>query len=339
MGKNIRLLDPVRFVAALAVVLFHYTGHDFHTSLAPVSRFGFLGVPLFFIISGLVIAMSVSGTASPLQFVVRRATRLYPAFIICSLVTLAYVAIVPGAPQFSAYDIAVNMTMFGEMLHGRLINAAYWSLAVEWVFYFLMFGVVWIVDRKNLPIFLWCWLVASALSIICNLGFVGRLLVLHSAPFFVAGVSIYLMSSGDGSRNLKLLCLASLPVAIFWEIGKAAEAHVSGRFESAVVACVVVACYAVIAAIAHLPRTKDRGPLISQIAGRASYPLYLVHETIGDNILHRFYTPGFGGALLIFCLVVAMIFVACVISEFIETPIINRLKRLSVSGRSPAASA
>ena len=51
-------LDLLRFTAAAAVVVFHFYvllpgGTAFQQAIAAVSRFGFLGVPLFFMISSL----------------------------------------------------------------------------------------------------------------------------------------------------------------------------------------------------------------------------------------------------------------------------------------------
>lgn len=68
-------LDLLRLIAVLGVVLFHYgfrgpttfeTTYVAFPALAPCARYGFLGVPIFFIISGSVIAYSAEGrTAMP----------------------------------------------------------------------------------------------------------------------------------------------------------------------------------------------------------------------------------------------------------------------------------
>src|SRR5688572_28370593 len=80
-------LDLLRFLAAAAVMLYHYgfrgsAGADRYLefrfdALGPVCRYGYLGVPLFFMISGFVILMSAVGK-SPREFVATRAARLYP---------------------------------------------------------------------------------------------------------------------------------------------------------------------------------------------------------------------------------------------------------------------
>ena len=81
-------LDLLRFIAAFAVLLFHYSfrgyAKDHYTvmpylSIAPVTKYGYLGVSLFFLISGFVILMTAS-SGSTRHFVISRLVRLYPAF-------------------------------------------------------------------------------------------------------------------------------------------------------------------------------------------------------------------------------------------------------------------
>ena len=68
-GHRVGELDLLRFLAALAVVLYHYTFRGFSNGdmstmpyplLVPVTKYGSLGVELFFMISGFVILMSAS---------------------------------------------------------------------------------------------------------------------------------------------------------------------------------------------------------------------------------------------------------------------------------------
>ena len=88
-------LDVLRLFAALSVVLFHYSfrgaAADDLTrvslpALVPVTKYGYLGVDLFFVISGFVIAWSAEGRHW-LQFAVARFARIYPAFIFCMTAT------------------------------------------------------------------------------------------------------------------------------------------------------------------------------------------------------------------------------------------------------------
>lgn len=81
-------IDLLRFIAAITVVLYHFTFAGYHFGgLSPVQypgleevfKYGFLGVQLFFIISGYVVLMSAQGKTLK-QFFTSRVTRLYPAY-------------------------------------------------------------------------------------------------------------------------------------------------------------------------------------------------------------------------------------------------------------------
>lgn len=77
-------------MAALAVMIFHYgfrgnavgMSQFSYEPMAEAAKYGYLGVELFFMISGFVILMTASA-GSLRRFCVSRAVRLYPSFWIC----------------------------------------------------------------------------------------------------------------------------------------------------------------------------------------------------------------------------------------------------------------
>ena len=87
-------IDLLRFLAALSVVFYHYTYRGFtqgnyspleFPEIGRVTRYGYLGVELFFIISGYAVLLSAQGKTVR-QFFLSRITRLYPAFwVACTL--------------------------------------------------------------------------------------------------------------------------------------------------------------------------------------------------------------------------------------------------------------
>src|SRR4051794_31539154 len=87
---RIELIDAFRGVAIIAVMLFHYLFEwrkeiDHLDAVASWASVGALGVELFFVISGLVITMTILGSRSVIDFAVKRVARLYPAFAVASL--------------------------------------------------------------------------------------------------------------------------------------------------------------------------------------------------------------------------------------------------------------
>ncbi|HEX8659294.1 MAG TPA: acyltransferase family protein, partial [Hymenobacter sp.] len=80
-------IDLLRFLAALSVVIYHFTFFGkrnaqynplYFDELGEVTRYGYLGVHLFFMISGYVVLLSAQGKTIR-QFFLSRISRLYPA--------------------------------------------------------------------------------------------------------------------------------------------------------------------------------------------------------------------------------------------------------------------
>lgn len=144
-------IDGLRAVAVLAVILFH-----FNEALLPS---GFLGVDVFFVISGFVITGSLARHQEHrlrpflLQFYARRVKRLLPLLIVCVLLTSLVGALVvtPGSEEATATWQTGVAALFGAgnlVLHARQFDyfapttglnlfTHTWSLGVEEQFYLL----------------------------------------------------------------------------------------------------------------------------------------------------------------------------------------------------------
>lgn len=134
-----RALDGLRGAALLAVMSFHFG--------MPGARGGWLGVDVFFVLSGFVVANNLRRTAlTPStygRFLVRRAARLYPALVALLLLVLLHDALDSGgltAPSLrSALAAAAQVYNLAQMrwtLEGGGFTPL-WSLGIEWQFYLL----------------------------------------------------------------------------------------------------------------------------------------------------------------------------------------------------------
>jgi len=140
--KYIPQLDGLRAVAILAVFLVHSPLH---------LRGGWMGVDLFFVLSGFLITrILVSQRHKPIKqyfgsFYGRRARRILPAYLLALLVS----TILFGAGWMRQWPYFLGFMNFALPTHEGL--RVLWSLAVEEQFYLVWPFVILFVDRKYLP--------------------------------------------------------------------------------------------------------------------------------------------------------------------------------------------
>jgi len=135
---RIAVLDGLRLLAALMVVVFHYVGRtetdkiiwgagpaEAFPLLHHAAQFGWLGVEMFFMISGFVICMSAWGRDLG-SFIRSRAVRLFPAYWAAILITTTVVTLFPAVVQRRSFsNILVNMSMLQWPLVRRLREATF----------------------------------------------------------------------------------------------------------------------------------------------------------------------------------------------------------------------
>lgn len=84
--------------------------------LFPVSKYGFLGVEIFFVISGFVILLSAEGR-SPSYFAASRLSRLFPAYWASVLLTTFLLVVLwPQGKDVTIAQSALNLAMLQELL-------------------------------------------------------------------------------------------------------------------------------------------------------------------------------------------------------------------------------
>jgi peptidoglycan/LPS O-acetylase OafA/YrhL len=145
-------LDILRGLAALAVCLFHFDRDSLFngTFYSEIARFGYLGVDVFFVISGFVIPLSLAKAGFTLQgiwaFWMARFLRLYPAYFATALlaVGLWYLSMmIPGfrgtaQPDLGFEKVFANLTMTCDFLHQGWYVVVAWTLAIEAQYYVLV---------------------------------------------------------------------------------------------------------------------------------------------------------------------------------------------------------
>ena len=154
-------IDGLRAFAVLSVVLYH--------AFPNVIRGGYVGVDIFFVISGFLISSILFREVTEDRFSLaafygRRIRRIFPALALCLTVVLAYgfVALMPfelaqlGKHVFFGASFLSNIALWSET--GYFDTAAslkplrhLWSLGIEEQFYILWPALLWAAFRTKIP--------------------------------------------------------------------------------------------------------------------------------------------------------------------------------------------
>ncbi|MER6995014.1 acyltransferase [Streptomyces sp. NPDC000410] len=329
-------LDALRVVAAVSVMLFHFTGIDaanrtnwgvnpreLFPSIFPFTTYGSYGVQLFFIISGFVICLSAWGR-TPGQFVRARFLRLFPAYwFSVVLAFLAWRALPDGQRKVpSISDSLTNFTMIQVPLDARHLVGAYWTLWVELTFYLIFLVVVWKgLDYRRVSVFCWVWLLASVLV---QKDKTIPLLATFAQPLntalFVAGIAMYLMYRFGPDLKLWGLLGASWLV-MQSDLVEYVDGlrHDRGMDVHPYVALALVTSFYLLVLAVALRKLEWVSWKWLATAGALVYPLYLLHEELGWAMIRELY--GHVGAWATLGITTAVLIVlSWLVHRFVERP-------------------
>lgn len=324
--ERLRELDLLRFLAALAVVLYHFTGfggagawpspaRDVFPEMAPVTRFGYLGVDLFFVISGFVILMSAWGRG-PGEFGISRLVRLMPAYWVSVLLGAAVYALfrlghgVPGL-------VLPNLTMLQGGLGLRNVDAVYWTLWVELHFYVLTAVLAGIgITYRSCLVFMAAWLFGGLFADEAEHELLQVMLVPTWSPYFIAGMAFYLIHRFGPTLLLWGYVAVAYLLALRWGAWRAE--HVFRGADEVVVSAVITGIFVVTALVAtgRLRRLRRRG---LTVLGALTYPLYLVHSQLALPLLDAVY-PGLNRWAALALAVGVSLLAAYAVHRFVERP-------------------
>jgi peptidoglycan/LPS O-acetylase OafA/YrhL len=167
---RLQSIDALRGIAALGVVLYHAVLQT--TNAVPnnffkwpvivlqfLSSFGYIGVFLFFVISGFCIHLQwaksrAAGQPQSIQFGSfwrRRIRRLYPPYLIAFAVFMVMAALTTGinVTHFYIYDVVMHLLMLHNLDSNTCysINGVFWTLAIEEQLYLAYFLLLFLRTR------------------------------------------------------------------------------------------------------------------------------------------------------------------------------------------------
>lgn len=275
---RLEIVDFLRGIAALSVAWFHFTNGGGLLGagwLKSSGTYGWLGVEVFFVISGFVIPYSMFQGGYVLRqhlaaFLAKRIVRLEPPYLIAIVLSLLLWYLSSMAPGFRGVGPDVSITQL--LLHlGYLnsifglpwVNVVFWSLAIEFQYYLLIaIGFPAFIHKSPL-------VRVAALMVFCFSGllFDNPVHVFHYAVLFGLGIVAFWKLVGIVSvRSYLLMTIAITSLGVI-TLGTS-------------FALVGVASNLIIGFV----RVSNCRPLA--FLGAISYSLYLVHVPIGGRVIN-----------------------------------------------------
>jgi peptidoglycan/LPS O-acetylase OafA/YrhL len=293
--NRLQILDVLRFAAAGSVLLYHMTyipsflPHQqvaIFDGVGSVSKFGYLGVELFFLISGFVILWSADGRSAA-EFVISRIARLYPTYWVAVLITLTVLSIAGTAGTLTMpLTIAANLGMMAGYVGRPYVDGVYWTLQAELKFYFIVTVLLLLRQMKNIERWLFAWVIGLLMSQFVSAAHWVRPLVIYPYGSFFAAGGLFFLCWRDGLKLRRTVALAICCVLSALAVNLEGPAfmhddHSIGTMGVAV--AIVVVQFGVFFAIAGRRLYLPPFP-IWLLLGSMTYPLYLVHNQIGKLI-------------------------------------------------------
>lgn len=345
------MIDSLRGLAAMGVVIFHLHGNLrnsisgwFPDFLTFVCEHGFLGVPVFFVLSGFVISHSTDNanvTAKYIcMFALRRSIRLDPPYWI-AIITAIVLTVVKNNlfPQYyiqppSIGTVVAHIFYVQDILLLSPISSIFWTLCLEIQLYFFFISSRWIFQQfrnnnaqKEWRVDAYFLIVIGILSSLVKLNY----LSIDVPGFFLPYWHHFLLGVlANWAIKRKISHVMYLMVIVFFIVLLIFRAEINTLFAVSTSLLIwIIGCN----------NTFDRflsGKYL-QYLGKISYSLYLLHSEIGWKYLSiakqftgAIVTP-FVGTVLFLSGIAVSIISAHFLYYLVERPALNLSKKFKLN--------
>lgn len=330
--RNIAL-DIIRGVAALLIVLFHYTSHYNASAQTPLEVewgvwFGYAAVTTFFMLSGFLSTGAIfSGKTTRKGYIKGRLRRFYPAYWICMTITVAVLGLFYAEEALTVGEWAVNLTMVSRLFGVQYADGAYWSMQYELIFCLYVLILMGLKDRRTvLRVLVWWMAAALALNCIPSEGMpkvVRRVVkILDYAVMsrychcFAAGIALRVLAD-ETRQGVRAIWKSPAGRTALWVLGLGtlnglvAEGAGSPNFVFFVITAVLLFFSDRLNGLVSGESRPVRA--ICWIAA-ISYPLYLLHEMVGFAMFHQFTRAGHTSGWIILPVTAGVVFLAAAVT-------------------------
>ncbi len=318
-------LDVLRGAAAVSVMIFHYLVRYHELPGESVNKLGEYGVHLFFMISGFVIFMTLRNTRTAADFVVSRASRLFPAYWAAVIITATVMAFIPPFEKnaVTLAQVLVNLTMLQQWLRVREVDGVYWTLAIELSFYGWMFLIFKLRALNRIELIGTVWIAVAVVARAWERmqmvvptpdpgiipAVISRTFILEHAHLFVAGMVFFRIRSEGFTLGRAALLAGCLFTQLF----------IHGPHSTPFLG--------IFFGIFLLIAKRKLGwlalrPLV--FFGSISYPLYLVHQNIGYAVMRQL--PGQVQWVQVTAALSVALLLAVILHYIVEKPALRLLR-------------
>ncbi len=335
-------LDGLRALSVIAVV-WHHT-HSGYTGW-PISHNGFLGVDVFFVLSGFLITTlllgerAATGSISLKNFYIRRSLRIFPLYYVVLALLLVYFTVSNSASQRSAFfhELPFHAVYLSNWVPLTSLMAITWSLSTEEQFYLVWPPLLVLLRARSV------WVLAAFLVLnqAVNFGFLDESLAaigLHYAVLPILQITFtpillgVLLAFGM-QRSMVRRFLASLPAWVLAASGLLAlvVADTGGDIRGWPRLAFHVTVAFVIAQVVSRPgsrvvRMLEWRPLA--YVGTVSYGVYLLHKLVLYIAQRGLAAVGIGAPEVLFALcALGSVGLAALSYRYFEAPILRMRAR------------
>ena len=255
-------IQALRGVGAVAVVISHAL------TLYPFMNFrvGAAGVDLFFVISGVVMAISITSQTDPKTFFLRRIARVVPLYWLMTGLTVLYLYYFYPDSTVSAGAIIRSLLFLPQANNALPLLYPGWSLNFE-IFFYLSLSILLISGKYCLSLAICLFTLLGSLSIISN--FSGIYFVKYFLLEFASGMAIGLLMKHGFVIDKKIGLVMIISSLLLFFLHN--YFHSDGFFAWGIPSILlIIGCYG----FDNTTFLKSR-PI--QVIGDASYSIYLVH--------------------------------------------------------------
>lgn len=296
--RRLELLDYGRFFAAIIVVLFHYTFNgiangkiDSIVHISPLidfTKYGYLGVELFFMISGFVIFHSAKNR-TPAQFAFSRAVRLYPSYWFAVVFTSTFALYWGGdLMSVSPSQVFVNFTLLQNYLGVGHVDGVYWTLVYEIKFYAIVFVLLMIGLQKHLNLIFTLWPVAMLGAFITGydyLPYFGGYFY-----YFSAGALFAILQTEKSLKNTLSIIISFLLCLVYSTSRVSFKAESTGVYFSEFIVGLIILGFFVFFIFQNSKKAQLLKLPFSKTLGALTYPVYLIHAHFGYMFISKYAT-------------------------------------------------